>query len=414
MKRILVLPVLLLFLAVVFHGFPGNASAQEAKNRPVMQGEKDDSRSVELPEKQIIKNIRVGPIRRSVLTRKNRGIEDIEIFYKELIVVFEFFHWDLYDERQVKYWYILEGFDLEWRQVQGSLPSVIYSRLQPGSYVFRVKRLLLKEEEITNTVEESVKLIITPPFWGTWWFRLSVLLLVIGLLYTFFKLKLRREKKIRQHELKISQMQSQLTRAELKALKAQLHPHFLFNTLNVISSLMHENVEAADNVITRLGDLLRLMFSHSGQKMVRLKDEIEFITIYLELHQVRFQDKLAVTLDIAGDTLEALVPNFLLQPLVENAVQHGISKDKSDNKILVRSQKKDNHLCLLIRDNGPGIPQLETGDFINIKGGFGLKNTLERLKIRYEADFKFKLENSPEGGLIVLIEIPYNSNQGDE
>ena len=92
----------------------------------------------------------------------------------------------------------------------------------------------------------------------------------------------------------------------------------MFNTLNVISSLMHENVEAADNVITRLGDLLRLMFSHSGKNMVRLKDEIEFIKIYLELHQVRFQDKLAVTLDIADDTLAAPVPNFLLQPLVEN------------------------------------------------------------------------------------------------
>jgi sensor histidine kinase YesM len=263
-------------------------------------------------------------------------------------------------------------------------------------------------------VEEAVTMIITPPFWGTWWFRLLVLLLGIGLIYTLLKLKLLREKKISQHKLKISQMQSQLSQAELKALKAQLHPHFLFNTLNVISSLMHENVEAADHVITRLGDLLRLMFSHSGKTMVLLKDEIEFIKIYLELHQVRFQDKLAVTLDTADDTLEAPVPNFLLQPLVENAVKHGVSKDKHDNKILVRSQKKDNRLYLLIQDNGPGIPQLETGDFVNIKGGFGLKNTLERLKIQYETDFKFKLENSPEGGLIVNIEMPYNTKAQNE
>lgn len=405
MKQLIKSVVLILILLLVLVH-----SQLQGQDEPA----KDDSRSVQLPEKQVIKNIRVGPRRRPVLTRSYPGIEDIEIPYKEKFVIFELFHWDGYGEKEINYWYKLEGFDPEWRQVYGSPPSVAYSRLPPGSYVFKVKRSLVKEGEITDTVEESVKVIITPPFWDTWWFRLSELILVIGLIYPLYKFRLNRVKKYRQHELRMSQMQSRLTQAELKALKAQLHPHFLFNTLNVISSLMHENVEAADHVITRLGDLLRLMFSHSGQKMVRLKDEFEFIKIYLELHQVRFQDKLAVTLDTADETLEALVPNFLLQPLVENAVKHGISKDKNDNKILVRSQKKDNRLCLLIRDNGPGIPQLETGDFINIKGGFGLKNTLERLKIRYEADFKFKLENSPEGGLIVYIEMPYNTKADNE
>lgn len=408
MKRILVLLVFLFFLAVIFHGSPGNISAQEEKD------DVQDEGVTELPPDMIIKDIQVGWKNRSVLTRKAKGIDDIEIPVREGNITIHIYRSQKYSGNDLLYEFKLEGFDREWTQDDAGMKQVKYVYLKPGNYVFKIKRSLLKEEEISNTVEESVRVIIIPPFWMTWWFRLSVLLLVIGLLYTFFKLKLRRREKIRRHELKISQMQSQLSRAELKALKAQLHPHFLFNTLNVISSLMHENVEAADNVITRLGDLLRLMFSHSGRKMVRLKDEIEFITIYLELHRVRFQDKLAVTLDTAGDTLEALVPNFLLQPLVENAVQHGISKDKNDNKILVRSQKKDNRLCLSIRDNGPGIPQLETGDFINIKGGFGLKNTLERLKIQYGADFKFKLENSPEGGLIVLIEIPYNSNQGDK
>jgi uncharacterized membrane-anchored protein YhcB (DUF1043 family) len=306
MKHLIKSVVFILILLLVFvHAQP------QGQDEPT----KDDSRSVELPEKKIIKDIRVGTKKRSVLKRSNQGIEDIKISYKELIVVFDFFRSDKYDEKEIKYWYKLEGFDPEWGQVYGSPPSATYSRLQPGSYVFKAKRSLVQKGEITNTVEEAVTMIITPPFWGTWWFRLSGLLLVIGLIYTLLKLKLLREKKISQHKLKISQMQSQLSQAELKALKAQLHPHFLFNTLNVISSLMHENVEAADHVITRLGDLLRLMFSHSGKKMVQLKDEIEFITIYLELHQVRFQDKLAVTLDMADDTLEALVPNFLLQPM---------------------------------------------------------------------------------------------------
>lgn len=405
MKRLIKSLVLILLLLLMYIHFPLQGQDEPAK---------DDSRSIELPGKQILKDIRVGSGKHSILTRSDPGIEDIEIPYKEKLVIFELFHWDVYDGKEIKYWYKLEPFDLEWKPLHGSPPSVAYSRLQPGAYVFKVKRSLVGEVEITKTGEESVKVIITPPFWRTWWFRLLVLLLVIGLIYPLYRFRLNRVKKYRQRELRMSQMQSQLSQAELKALKAQLHPHFLFNTLNVISSLMHENVEAADHVITRLGDLLRLMFSHSGKKMVMLKDEIEFIKIYLELHQVRFQDKLKVTLDIDDETMEALLPNFLLQPLVENAVKHGILKDKNDNKILVRSQKKDNWLCLLIRDNGPGIPQLETGDFINIKGGFGLKNTLERLKIRYETDFKFKLENSPEGGLIVYIEMPYNTKAENE
>jgi hypothetical protein len=145
------LVLILLLLSVHIHAQP------QGQDEPA----KDDSRSVELPEKQIIKDIRVGEIKRAVLTRKNRGIENFEISYKELIVVFELFHWDLYEEKEIKYWYKLVPFDREWRQVHGSRPSVTYSLLEPGTYVFKVKRSLVKEGERTKTVEESVKMIIT-------------------------------------------------------------------------------------------------------------------------------------------------------------------------------------------------------------------------------------------------------------
>ncbi|NIM16404.1 MAG: hypothetical protein GTO45_30800 [Candidatus Aminicenantes bacterium] len=408
MKRILVLLVLLLFLAMIFRGFPGNISAQEAKD------DVQDEEVTELPPDMIIKDIQVGWNNRSVMTRKAKGINDVEIPAREGIITIHIYHSQQYSGNDLVYEFKLEGFDLEWTQDDAGMKQVRYVYLKPGNYVFKIKRSHIKVGKAKNTVEETVRLKIIPPIWATWWFRLSVLVVVVGAIAGYVKIKISRVKKYREQELILSRMQSQLAEAELKALKAQLHPHFLFNTFNVISSLMHENVEAADEVLTKLGDLLRLMFSNAGQQMVTLKSEIEFISIYLELHQVRFQDKLNVVMEIADDTLAAQIPNFLLQPLVENAVIHGTSKEKPENKIFIGSQHKNGRLVLIIRDNGPGIPLLDTGDLMNIKKGFGLKSTLERLKIGYESDYNFRLENSPEGGLIVLIDIPYNSNQGEK
>ena len=153
MKHLIKSMVFILILLLVFvHAQP------RGQDEPV----KDDSRSVELPEKKIIKDIRVGTKKRSVLKRSNQGIEDIEISYKELMVVFDFFHSDKYDEKEIKYQYKLEGFDLEWGQARANRPFAAYSMLEPGTYVFKVKRSLVKEGEITNTVEESVKMTITP------------------------------------------------------------------------------------------------------------------------------------------------------------------------------------------------------------------------------------------------------------
>jgi hypothetical protein len=146
------LVLILLLLSVHIHAQP------QGQDEPA----KDDSRSVEPAEKQIIKDIRVGALKRSVLTRKNRGIEDFKISYKEKIVTFELFHRDKYDEKEIKYRYKLEPFDREWGQVRSSRPSVTYSMLKPGTYVFKVKRSLVKEGEITKTVEESVKMTIIP------------------------------------------------------------------------------------------------------------------------------------------------------------------------------------------------------------------------------------------------------------
>jgi two-component sensor histidine kinase len=421
MTRVLAfaLAIVLLLILAAIQFFYTSSEPPETNYGPLMRESKDDTGRMEVikeedsgPEEikwgEIIKDIQVGMDNHSVMARRVNGIDDIEIPVKEKRVVFHIHHSQGHSGDDFFYEFKLEGFDLQWNNRDAGMKRAMYTNLEPGTYVFKIKRLRMKEGKVKETVEESVNVTVIPHFWASSWFRLALVALGVGAIVAYVKIKISRVKKYREQELKLSRVQSQLSEAELKALKAQLHPHFLFNTLNVISSLMHENVEAADEVLTRLGDLLRLMFSHAGQQMVALKSEIEFISIYLELHQVRFQDKLEVVMEIADDTMAAQVPNLLLQPLVENAVIHGASKEKEDNKILIRSMQKNGRLFIRIRDNGPGIPELDSGDLMDIKKGFGLKSTLERLKIGYESDYDFKVENSMEGGLIVSLEIPYN------
>lgn len=166
MKRILVLLVLLLFLAVIFRGFPGNISAQEAKNRPVTQEAKDDGQGeavMELPPDMIIKDIQVGWKNRSVLTRKAKGISDIEIPARDTIITFHIYHSQRYSGNDLVYEFKLEGFDLKWTQDDAGMKQVKYVYLKPGNYVFKIKRSHIKVGKAKNTVEETVRLKIISP-----------------------------------------------------------------------------------------------------------------------------------------------------------------------------------------------------------------------------------------------------------
>ena len=159
----------------------------------------------------------------------------------------------------------------------------------------------------------------------------------------------------RERELRTSQLQAQLEKARLQALKSQLQPHFLFNTLNSISALMLTNVEAADRMITRLGDLLRISFETAGTQMTTLSRELEFVNCYIEIEKVRFEERLKVSVEVASETLDASVPHLLLQPLVDNAIKHGISRLAAGGEIRIAAAKFDGDLHLEVRDNGPGV-----------------------------------------------------------
>jgi two-component system, LytTR family, sensor kinase len=211
-------------------------------------------------------------------------------------------------------------------------------------------------------------------------------------------------RKYRERELHASELEKHLVQAKLQALQMQLNPHFLFNTLHSISSLMHKDVEAADRMIMRLSDLLRAALSSADTQEVSLRKELELLQLYLGIEQIRFGDRLSVQMNEADEALDAQVPNLILQPLVENAIRHGIEPRARPGKIELHACRKADALSLAVCDNGKGIPDTKPA-----REGVGLSNTRERLRELYGEAHRFELRQGAEGGLRVEMTIPYRS-----
>ncbi len=213
-------------------------------------------------------------------------------------------------------------------------------------------------------------------------------------------------RKFRDREIRAGQLEVQLAKAHLHSLKSQLQPHFLFNTMHSISALMMSDTQAADRMITRLADLLRMNLESAGTQITTLNRELEFVNCYLGIEQVRFEDRLTVFFDIAPDTLDAQVPLLLLQPLVDNAVKHGISHLTAGGEIRISAYRRDGDLKLEVRDNGPGLSASGTDRGCRV----GLKVTRERLEALYGQNQVVELASPPEGGVSVLVSIPFQTS----
>ncbi len=209
-------------------------------------------------------------------------------------------------------------------------------------------------------------------------------------------------RRYRERELRAIELEKLLVQARLQALQAQINPHFLFNTLNSISSLMHRDVDAADRMLVRLSGLLRLALENVETQQVPLGDELEFLRLYLEIEQVRFGARLEVKFDVPAELLDAPVPNLLLQPLVENAIKHGIAPRKQGGRVEVRARQEGPELALAVKDNGTGS-SAKSGS----GGGLGLANTRARLEHLYGERQQFEFGPEPEGGFEVRVRIPF-------
>ena len=211
-------------------------------------------------------------------------------------------------------------------------------------------------------------------------------------------------RKFREREYIATQLEAQLVQAQLDSLRMQLHPHFLFNTLNGIVGLVRDNKnEAAVNMLVGLSDLLRHALQHSDRQEVELRDELGFIKIYLNIQQMRFSDRLQIDFDVDPATTRLMVPNLILQPLVENALRHGIGQRTDAGSIQIKAIRQGETLVLTVSDNGGGLPghwQLKTSS------GIGLANTAARLQQLYGENHRFDIHNGDDSGVEVEIVVP--------
>ena len=213
--------------------------------------------------------------------------------------------------------------------------------------------------------------------------------------------------KYRDRELAASRLQTQLAQAELGALKMQLQPHFLFNTLNAIAALLKTKPDAAEGMILQLSDFLRVTLNNTGRSEVTLREELEFLERYLAIEKTRFQDRLSTRFRIRTEVLDARVPNLLLQPLVENAIRHGIARDRRAGRLEVSATHEKGRLLLRVTDDGPGAPPG------SITEGIGLTNTRERLRHLYGDAYSLEYGNAPRGGFFVSLSLPLVSPENE-
>ncbi len=210
----------------------------------------------------------------------------------------------------------------------------------------------------------------------------------------------------RDRELRASQLETRLVEAQLQTLQQQLQPHFLFNTLHAISALMHRDVDAADRTLMRLSDLLRMTLESLGRHETTLKAELEFLSKYLEIEQTRFADRLVVRLDVQPDTLDVNVPALLLQPLVENAIRHGVATKAGPGHIRITARRDHDSLWMEVRDDGVGLSETA---LVALQKGLGVSTTRARLQHLFGADYRFEFHRLPVG-LAVVVAVPWRTH----
>lgn len=235
----------------------------------------------------------------------------------------------------------------------------------------------------------------------------TVLSRILGALFTYaavlgVAIALQYQRRLREREVIAAELQAQLAQAQVHALKMQVHPHFLFNTLHAVTVLIREDPATAVRMVTRLGDMLRLTLSRAQSAEVSLRSELEILTQYLEIEQIRFQDRLEVNYAVDAAVLDAQVPDLVLQPLAENAIKHGIGTRAGRGTIEIKASRTGSWLVVEVVDDGTGLKRDQ-----ELREGVGLATTRERLERMYGSEHEFTLASVESGGCVARIRIPY-------
>lgn len=248
---------------------------------------------------------------------------------------------------------------------------------------------------------ERVKLVIISSSVDSFMTYWLIILVLMG--YQYYQ-------SYKRSQIQASKLQTQLAKAQLDALKTQLQPHFLFNSMQAISTLMHRDKHLAEKAMAQLSDLLRQVFKKQEIQKIPLAEEIAFNQQYLQLQQLRFQDRLQLDFLIESETESALIPNLLLQPLFENAIKHGFESHHNGAKIQFIAKKEGQNLSLQIRDNGLGLSKSKNME----RKGFGLSNTEKRLSTIYANQYQFEFGSNSPNGFFVYIQIPFENASSNQ
>jgi sensor histidine kinase YesM len=318
-------------------------------------------------------------------------------------------HWSLWAAFYPLFYWLIRRFPLEPRRRVRSLltyilatPVVIF--VHASIYFVLVYRMM--EHDYWMDPFSSVSAFL----WGLT--TLDFAYRVLG--YSFllsFSYALDYNERYKDNALKTARLETQLAHAQLDALKMQLQPHFLFNTLNAISALLHKDPDGADRMIARLGDFLRLTLENDSGHEVALSQEVQFLKAYLSIEEVRFQDRLTTKIDIAPETQAACVPNLILQPLVENAIRHGVSRLVGRGHIEITALRQGDRLHLTVKDNGPGWAN---GSAETRAGGVGVANTRQRLTQLYGDKYRLEFSGPPGQGCTVTLDLPFRCSAEKE
>lgn len=291
--------------------------------------------------------------------------------------------------------WVSRRFPLERRRWKVSFPAHLV--ISFFVVIGRANFMYLVYDALPSTPERSwihVLSVMIPPYLEDYW-------LLVGVAHA-----IEYARRFRQRSIQSAQLEAQLTRAQLQVLKMQLNPHMLFNTLHAISALIHQDARAADRMVANLGSLLRASLESVGTQEVPLRDELGFLESYLAIEQSRLNQRLCVSIDVDEAVGDALVPHFLLQPLVENSIRHAIAPRDSPGRLEIAAHRVGGQLRLRVADNGSGVIL----GWSSTRGtGIGLANTRARLELLYGNRFSFSLKSEQGQGLAVTIEIPYRT-----
>ncbi|MCB9262144.1 MAG: histidine kinase [Flavobacteriales bacterium] len=319
-------------------------------------------------------------------------LDKILLSHNENLISFGFSALSYNNSHQSTYQYMLEGFDNQWIEA-GTRHTAYYTHLSPGTYTFRVKAA--NHQGVWSNDERTIKVVVEPPYWQTWWFRLLIALALIALILLIFRFRTRSISKSYQHKL---------VDLELKALRSQMNPHFIFNSLNSIQYFVLKNEpKAAYTYLTKFSSLMRMILQNSRVKYITLKEERDWLYTYLELEKLRMENQLEFSIEVEDELNEKqiFVPSMLIQPYIENAIIHGLLPKEANRNLTVHFRKKQNKLECTIEDNGIGREQSAILNQNRTKKhkSQGIKVTGERLEILTQ-----DMQEKPEFNIVDLYD----------